>query len=177
MNKSKVGKPSKRMVDLVPLYRIEDGGRIATSYGYMNIVELCPRNLRNEDRIEQDDTVETLAEFYRSYKDDFKFIFMNFPAVTTLQQAHIQGKLNNTDHPFYREILEDKLEELEIVTREITDRECYIMFFAERDADYKRNMDLMERRLGNIFRLQEIDIEKKELVLSKIGNMNSTIIF
>ena len=78
----------------------------------------------------------------------------------------------------YLDLLNTRMEELEYLSKNRTEREYYLLFYAENADKYKENLSTINRILaeGSTLPLvKRIDREKIEEFLEKLHNKNSFI--
>jgi len=165
-----------RTTELLPLLRINDRGYIETKTGILDVFQILPKNIKAANMDEQERAIYLLTLFYRSYKDDFKIVSLNYPTVTTQQQEHIRYAISQTENETYKYYLKQMLYELKDIETRSFEREYYFFVFANSVTDYEDKLMIIDQQLGQVLTVEEIDTEKKEKILFKMNNLNSRII-
>lgn len=142
---------------------------------YMDIIQIVSIDLMNKS----DQEVEYLnlrwAKFYKTCAVDLKIISLNFPTNTGKQQKYIKYKLKNTKNPIYRYFLENKLEELISIEKNRSDREYYLMYFANSDEQLKDIRDIISSSLINYGLAEKMTKDKKVQIIYKFNNPNTAL--
>lgn len=142
---------------------------------YMDIIQIVSIDLMNKS----DQEVEYLnlrwAKFYKTCAVDLKIISLNFPTNTGKQQKYIKYKLKNTKNPIYRYFLENKLEELISIEKNRSDREYYLMYFANSDEQLKDIRDIISSSLINYGLAERMTKDKKIQIIYKFNNPNTAL--
>ena len=109
------------------------------------------------------------------YAADCKIIVINFPTDTKRQQQYFQHKINTTDNPLFKEILQTKYEELVDVNLYYTDREYYLMIFCPTYEKFFEARNTITVTLKNVGLISEIDTEKKIRIMTKLCNKATSV--
>lgn len=164
----------KLVSDIVPVVNFdEEHGFFTLENGLiMDMFKIRTRDLSSlhEDELEYDNL--TWDKMYRVYADDLKIVSFNFATDTSKQQKTLKHYLDNTKNPIFKELLEEKISETEIIHNNFKDREFCLMFFAKdyNELSSKKNnlYSLMSR--GNIPLLEYIENLKKKKIIYKLNN-------
>ena len=116
--------------------------------------------------------VNTLASFYRLYKNDLKFIGMNYPTNTKNQQAFLSLKLEQPGLEKYQDIINEKIATLQFLENNTTDRETFVMLFAKNEDHYDTLCKLLNR---SGLHIEQITAEKKANIIFQLNNMNKRV--
>lgn len=164
----------KQMTELITIKDYKEPYYILSNDRLMNILQVKTRNLSsaNKDEIEYYNLMFT--RLYKTYADDLKIIAINFPTDTKEQQEYIKHKIATTNNTIFNHLQKQKLAQLELIEKKRTDKEFYIMFYADDNLKYYDNLGIIQKNLGEV-NIIEIDREKKNQVLYKINNKNSSI--
>lgn len=124
-----------------------------------------------------DDEIENLvysnAKFLQKYPDDFKIIGMNYPTNTKQQQDFLSHMLKRPDLRQFSGALQKKLESLQKLEQNTTDRQAFLMVFAKDRGRYRELLRLLS---GNpCFVIKPVSREKKENIIFQLNNMNKKI--
>lgn len=114
-------------------------------------------------------------KFYKMFSSDCKIIGINFPTDTKRQQQHFQHMINNTQNPYFRQVLQTKLDELVNVNMYYTDREYYLMIFCENYEKYLDARHVISATLMTPNLVSEIPTEKKISIMTKLCNKSTSI--
>ncbi|MEQ6001460.1 MULTISPECIES: hypothetical protein [Bacillus] len=177
INKQKKTTVKRMVAELIPIIDISDEGyfELKENEGFFEIVQIDGKDIFSRNESEKAFDIRMLAQFYQAYHHCIKFTFMNFPVETHKQQEYIKKKLRENQNPFYEPFLHRKLEELEFLETNRTNREYFLFIFAP-------NKDLLKDRVNSSIRLIETTLpvyrlsdEKKIEFLFKLNNQNSKI--
>lgn len=138
----------------------------------IDILQVRGKSLYNSSDSEIESQIEILAYFNRRYKTDIKFLGMNYPTNTKNQQAFLTYKQNQPELEKYEEIINAKLEMLQYLEQNTTDREAFIMIFAKNENHYSELYTLLKR---SGFRVDSMSREKKENIIFQLNNMNKMV--
>lgn len=145
--------------------------------GYLDIMEIEPRDRDNlqDDAVTFD--VYTMASFYRLYSSDIKFITLNFPISTEPQQEYLKYIYQKTNDEVRRKWLLREIRELEKLDNTVKRREFYMMVFSATKEDVLKNRNEIIIRMGygKSRLVKEMTDRKKIEILRKICNMNTAI--
>lgn len=151
-------------------FQYEDGS-------YMDVYQIHAKDLVNSnvDEIEMD--CFQWAKFYKTYGLDTEIVTMMFPCDTGRQQQYWKNKLKKNRNPYFRDMLEVKINELAFREKHATAKEFFLLFFYENADQIANAVNTIDATLG-IGRgglLNAISIKKKKQILRKFGNKNSMI--
>lgn len=166
-------KKDKKILELIPIKEYREKFFILKDESLMDFMQIKTKNLASakEDEVEYD--ILKFARLYKTYDDSLKIIGLNFPTDTKKQQQYLRHKINNTESPEHILFLEHKLNELEWLEKNRTDREYYLMFFAPDELKFRDNRNIIQNSLKDLVEI--IPLEKKLQVLFKINNKNTAI--
>lgn len=163
--------------DLLPLcdYDEENECFIAT-YGTMDILQLRSKNLYALNEQEMVREIRGLWKFFRSYSPDIKFMALNLPVNTLIQQQYIDHRIGQTQNPVYLYYLKQKKWELQLLEKNRVNREYFIFIFAKNAQSLLDRKRSVKKKLQANLAPSEISLEKKISVLYKMSNQNSKIL-
>lgn len=145
---------------------------------YMDILQIRCKDLENASGADLQSDIIAFQRLFNSYTDDLKIIGINFPIDTALQRKYLKRRIDQCRNEVYLELLNTKMEELEFLSKNRTEREYYLLFYAESEDKYKENLSTINRILaeGSTLPLvKRIDRIKIEELLEKLHNKNSFI--
>lgn len=166
---------SKTTVDLLPFVGIEKNIFYMRDNTYMDIFKFTTKDLISASASELDFDMIQFERFYKMYSPDCKIVGINFPTDTKKQQQYYLHKINDTDNPLFKEILQTKYEELVDVNTYCTDREYYLMIFCTTYEKYLEAKNIILVTLGNTNLISEISLERKIDVVTKMCNKATSI--
>ena len=166
---------SKTTVDLLPFIRVEKNIFYMRDDTYMDIFRITTKDLISASASELDFDMLQFEKFYKMYFADFKIVGINFPTDTKKQQQFYLHKINDTDNPLFKEILQTKYEELVDVNTYYTDREYYLMIFCKTYEKYLEAKNIILVTLGNTNLVSEISVDRKIDVITKMCNKATSI--
>ncbi len=162
--------PIRRYDSDLDCYVLSDGS-------YLDLIAIQSKDLVNapEDDIQFD--CGQLTRFLNLYADDLKLISMNFPVNTSVNQAFLKAKMEQTNHPRERAWLQLSISELQKLDRHTSKKEFFLMYFADSadTLDNHRNTIIAALQTGRDGLVQFLSAEKKHQILFKMNNMNTPI--
>jgi len=161
--------------DIAPYVDITANGYIELSddAGFLEIVQLTSKDIFSLNEEDKNKNIYTLAYFFQWYLDDLKIIPLNFPVDTSVQQQHIMRKMENSTKREYLPHLQERLEELQFIEQERTNREYFMLIFGEDELTLQRKTKHVERLLHLVLPVIHLEEEKKISILYKLFNLNS----
>lgn len=174
--KQKEDKPiiKKSIADIIPVIDLSASGFIELRNGeFMEILQLSTKDVYSLNEEDKNLNIYSFAFFLQSYLEDMKIVPLNFPVDTTIQQQHIQRKLERTDNQLYVPFLKKKLEELRFIEKNRTNREYYLFLYSESEFTLKNKAIQVERLLQRTTPISLLSEEKKIAILYKLNNLNS----
>ena len=174
--KQKEDKPiiKKSIAYIIPVIDLTANGFIELRNGeFMEILQLTTKDVYSLNEEDKNLNIYSFAFFLQSYLEDMKIVPLNFPVDTTIQQQHIQRKLERTDNQLYVPFLKKKLEELRFIEKNRTNREYYLFLYSESEFSLKNKAIQVERLLQRTTPISLLSEEKKIAILYKLNNLNS----
>ncbi len=179
IKKIKKSKPPKikqknLTLDVIPMRNIsEEGYYITKENTIIDLYQIKCKSITQASDAEIENQISQLAYFYRRYSKDFKIIAMCYPTNTIVQQKFLQKKVldNANENQVY--FLQQKLYALEFLEANRTDKEFYIMLFADNQKQLRELKELLFSKSS--LTIISINEEKKNNLIFKINNMNSRI--
>ena len=136
--------------ELIPIRSYDDMlGAFVMQHGYMDIYGIRTYNMDALSPYEQDYIIMQRLRFQQNYEGELKMVSIVFPVDLTGQRMFLVRKYDSTDDPFVREIIEEKLRELERLEDKTIERDYYYMLFAEDEEGMRRNQVRIESLLQN----------------------------
>lgn len=161
--------------EISPIIDMTENGffELNNDEGYLDILQLTSKDVyaMNVDEIEKD--VVQFAYFNQWYTEDYKIIALNFPEDTSKQQRNTLKRLNNPAKPEYESFLQQKLNELQFIETDRTNREYFLFIYADDEYTLHSRVRNIKGILRNVFPIIQISEEKKINVLYKLFNLNS----
>ena len=165
----------KSTADLLPFVCVDKDIFYMSDKSYMDLFRIVTKDLVSASESEVELDMLQFEKFYKMYAQDCKIIGINFPTDTKRQQQYFQHLINTTESPVYREILQQKLEELVEVNLHYTDREYYLMIFCSSYEKYLEAKKIIKVMLITSGLVAEIPIEKKISIITKMCNKSTSI--
>ena len=165
----------KSTAELLPFVGIDKGLFLMRDNSYMDIFRIITKDLISASESEIEFDMLQFEKFYKMYAADCKIIGINFPTDTKRQQQYFQHKINTTDNPLFKEILQTKYEELVDVNLYYTDREYYLMIFCPSYEKYLEARNIITVTLKNVGLISDIDTEKKIRIITKLCNKATSV--
>ena len=102
----------KNTAELLPFICTHKGLFYMSDKSYVDIMQIVTKDLISASESEIEFDMLQFEKFYKMYAADCKIIGINFPTDTKRQQQYFQHKINTTDNPLFKEIVQTKYEEL-----------------------------------------------------------------
>ncbi len=174
MNLEKIFSFSDKKIDDILLIReYKHPYFILQNGNLLDFVKIKSKNLSSATNDEIQYDVLSFTRLYKTYADDLKIIGINFPTNTKSGQAYLKHKIKNCGNALFKELLIEKLHQLEWIEKHRTDREYYLMFYSSDELKYKDNLGVIEKSLASL--ISPLDEEKKMQILFKMNNKNTSI--
>ena len=170
-------KISKTTIDLLPFVKYNDKEDCfeMKNGGYMDLLEIRTKDLATASDDENDLDILCILKLLRTFSNDIKIISLNFPTNTKAQQQYVQHKIDNCRNEIFKRILETKLEELQFIESNKTDREFYLMFFSDTLNQHIDDLNVIFKSLNSRNLVMQLSKEKKLQIIYKLNNKNSSI--
>lgn len=165
----------KNLAEIFNITDFEDD-LIKTKSGYMNIFQIQSKDIYSFNSSESNTHISEFARFLRMYQGDIKLVVMNFPVNTYKQKRYVVGRQNKIESDVCKDILDQKLIELENLERKRKNKEFYIFTFSKDLKEEEDNRLLLKRTSSPVFTIDEVDINKKKQILYKLNNQNSKVL-
>lgn len=154
-------------------YLTQENYFITNQNTILNLFQIQGRCYYDASDEEIENLVYSNAKFLQKYSDDFKIISMNYPTNTRQQQDFLSYMMQREDLQKFSDMLQKKLESLQALEQNTTDRQAFVMVFAKDKGHYQ---ELLRLLYGNpYFVIQTISREKKENIIFQLNNMNKRI--
>lgn len=175
--KDKKVKISKDTIELLPFVKYNDDENCfeMKSGKYMDLLEIRTKDLGTASDDENELDIYCIVKLLRLFANDIKIISLNFPTNTKMQQQYVQHKIDNCRNQIFKNILENKLEELQFIEKNRTDREFYLMFFSDTVNQHTDDLNIIVNTLNSRNLCLQLNKEKKLQILYKLNNKNSSI--
>lgn len=163
------------MSKLIPIKCIEDDKFKMQDDSYMDIVQIVTKDLNSASESDLEALIAAWARMYRTNGFDIKLVSLNTPTDTRGQQHYIQKKIAQNKVPIYDYILREMETQLENVQETRTDRQYYILLFAESQDDYFYALSRISQTLIYNDLSRKMSLPAKLAVLEKLNNKSQTI--
>lgn len=163
------------MSKLIPIKCIEDDKFKMQDDSYMDIVQIVTKDLNSASESDLEALIAAWARMYRTNGFDIKLVSLNTPTDTRGQQHYIQKKIAQNKVPIYDYILRGMETQLENVQETRTDRQYYILLFAESQDDYFYALSRISQTLIYNDLARKMSLPAKLAVLEKLNNKSQTI--
>lgn len=171
--KKKMQKPSdqKKILSVFPIRDYIDSGDffITDEHTIINLFQIQGRSYYDASEDDVEDLVLNNEKFLQKYADDFKLIGMNYPTNTKQQQKFLSYMLQRPDLEKYSDMLTEKLQTLKALEQNTTDRQAFLMIFANDKEHYGELLRLL--RNNPYFVIRPLGREKRENILFQLNNM------
>lgn len=163
------------MNKLIPIKCIEEDKFKMPDDSYMDIVQIVTKDLNSASESDLETLIAAWARMYRTNGFDIKLVSLNTPTDTRGQQHYIQKKIAQNKVPIYDYILREMETQLENVQETRTDRQYYILLFAESQDDYFYALSRISQTLIYNDLARKMSLPAKLAVLEKLNNKSQTI--
>ncbi len=174
MNKKESSVP-KSTLELLPFVCFDKDIFYMKDKSYMDIFQITTKDLIAAPDSDVEFDMLQFEKFYKMYAFDCKIIGINFPTDTSRQQQYYQHRISLTENPVFRDFLNRKYEELVDINLNYTDREYYLMVFAENYEKYLEAKNIIKVTLMYTGLVKEISSERKIKVITKLSNKSTSI--
>lgn len=165
-------KIKKSTLDYIDFLSIKDNKFIKHKDGsFIEILEIVPLNLNNINPDFKQSLIDKNSNFYLSYSNDVKLIYINYPNDFSKQKQFLINKIEKEENKFKRYMLKLKLEEFEILENFKYKKSFFLLVFGNSEIDLIENI----KRIKDTFplKLEHTNKETKEKIYFKLNNLNS----
>lgn len=165
-------KIKKSTLDYIDFQTIKDNKFIKHKDGsFIEILEIIPLNLNNINPSFKQSLIDKNSNFYLSYSNDIKLIYINYPNDFSKQKQFLINKIEKEEDEFKRYMLKLKLEEFEILENFKYKKAFFLLVFGNSEIDLVENI----KRIKDTFPLglKHTNKETKEKIYFKLNNLNS----
>jgi len=166
----------KTMNELIPIraynkklecFELVDGS-------FFDIIQIQCRDLNSIGLTEVDNDNKSFARLWRLYANDLKLVSMNFPIDTSQQQSYFKKVLKRTENPEYKSRLITQLEMLNLIEN-YQENQFYFFGFWDSEAEMYEQRTKIFSLLGQRQLVEKISQEKKEKIIFKFNNKNTSL--
>ncbi|XCP83583.1 hypothetical protein ABXS75_10860 [Roseburia hominis] len=117
-------------------------------YAYMDMLRIRTKDRTGMDQ--EDITFDNISwqRFYLMYTEDIKIIALNFPVDTKVQREYYSRRIAKTKNPVYQKWLNKELAIYNNISVYKTNREFFLMIFAESIKQLNENLAVIDQTLG-----------------------------
>ena len=165
-------KIKKSTLDYIDFLSIKDNKFIKhKDGGFIEILEIVPLNLNNINPDFKQSLIDKNSNFYLSYSNDVKLIYINYPNDFSKQKQFLINKIEKEENKFKQYMLKLKLEEFEILENFKYKKSFFLLVFGNSEIDLIENI----KRIKDTFplKLEHTNKETKEKIYFKLNNLNS----
>lgn len=165
-------KIKKSTLDYIDFLSIKDNKFIKHKDGsFIEILEIVPLNLNNINPDFKQSLIDKNSNFYLSYSNDIKLIYINYPNDFSKQKQFLINKIEKEENKFKQYMLKLKLEEFEILENFKYKKSFFLLVFGNSEIDLIENI----KRIKDTFplKLEHTNKETKEKIYFKLNNLNS----
>lgn len=165
-------KIKKSTLDYIDFLSIKDNKFIKHKDGSLiEILEIVPLNLNNINPDFKQSLIDKNSNFYLSYSNDVKLIYINYPNDFSKQKQFLINKIEKEENKFKQYMLKLKLEEFEILENFKYKKSFFLLVFGNSEIDLIENI----KRIKDTFplKLEHTNKETKENIYFKLNNLNS----
>ena len=165
-------KIKKSTLDYIDFLSIKDNKFIKhKDDSFIEILEIVPLNLNNINPDFKQSLIDKNSNFYLSYSNDVKLIYINYPNDFSKQKQFLINKIEKEENKFKQYMLKLKLEEFEILENFKYKKSFFLLVFGNSEIDLIENI----KRIKDTFplKLEHTNKETKEKIYFKLNNLNS----
>lgn len=166
------------VAELIPIVKYDEQlecFEMRSGEKYMDMVQVVTMDLIGINEQEKAYLNMQWAKFYKTCAADIKIVALNFPTDTSEQQRYFEHKIRKCKNSIFRNELENKLSELIYIEKNRTDKEFYMMVFADSEQKLKDIRDNILSVLGSNNLIVPMERNKKEMILYKYNNPNTAL--
>ena len=169
----------KSITELIPIRYYDQtlNAYVLDDNSYMNLIKINTKDIYSESEEEREWDNMRFSKLYQTYPGELKFIILNFPTNTSVQQEYWKHKISMTANPILRRQQEEKLYQLEWLQSNSTKREFYMLYYAADKEELKKatNDILVVMGTGRDGLAESLSQTKKHQILFKISNKSAQI--
>ena len=139
--KEKAARPvsTDKILSVFPIrdYLESEGYFLTCDKTIINLFQIQGKSYYDASDDEIENLVSSNARLLQRLDDDIKIISMNYPTNTKKQQEYITYMLSKPELERYTEMLTEKLESLQALEQDSTDRQAFLMVFAKDKGRYE----------------------------------------
>ena len=163
----------KKILSVFPVRDYQDGFFLSADDRIIDLFQIQGRSYYDSSDEEFNVMVDDFSKLLRKYSRDMKIFAMNYPTNTKMQQAFLSYKLKQPELEKYEDLIQEKLSALRDLEKTTTDREAFIMLFANNKSQYDSLCGILSK--VKAFEVKQISQEKKENILFQLNNMNKCV--
>lgn len=169
----------KSILDILPIayYDSSIDAYVLKDGSYMDFFKVNTKDIYSASEDERMWDNLKFTKLYQTYPGDLKYITLNFPTNTAVQQEYWRHKIEITSNPIMKRQQEEKLFQLEWLQKNSTKREFYLFYYAKTKEELKKAYSdiLTVMGTGRDGMLEILSQTKKHNILFKIANKCSQI--
>lgn len=169
----------KSILDILPIayYDSSIDAYVLKDGSYMDFLKVNTKDIYSASEDERMWDNLKFTKLYQTYPGDLKYITLNFPTNTAVQQEYWRHKIEITSNPIMKRQQEEKLFQLEWLQKNSTKREFYLFYYAKTKEELKKAYSdiLTVMGTGRDGMLEILSQTKKHNILFKIANKCSQI--
>lgn len=169
--KKKVYVP-KSTLDILPYVGISDD-YIQLKNGYCDLMRIQGYDLYSLNEDDRNRLIYSRTSLFRSFGPDIKEIAINYPSNTKEQRYYWTLKKQKVKNPLYLEFIDRKLYELEYLEKHKTDRQFYIVVFADSIEQLDERKNQVISTLQSTLSILLTSKAQKEKILFILNNPNT----
>jgi hypothetical protein len=162
-----------KVVKVHPVRGFKNEHCIQLKNGFTDYFEIKGLNLESLQDTEKVSAILAYSFFLRKYHEDFKLIFMSFPANTRKQIELVTKKIKTTNDPLLYDAQVERRNELTTIQKSLLHQEFYVQIFGKTEKKLDENRRLLLSCSRKEFDIIELPAVKKLQILYKLGNLNS----
>lgn len=141
---------------------------------FFDIIQIQCRDLNSVGLVEVLNDNKAFVRLLRMYANDLKIVGMNFPIDSSVQQQYFKKVIKRTENPEYLKELRTQMEILSLIENHF-ENQFYFFGFWETEEEMRKQRDSIFSLLEQRQLVEEISQEKKEKILYKFNNKNTSL--
>lgn len=143
----------------------------------LDIIQIKSHDLEHITESEKLFVIYNWQKYYMLHQEDIKIVILNYPCELETNLNYLYKKMKNAKNTIIKNGLLAKIQELEYLEENAFELEFFIMIFAEDITDYTEKIGNYQGTLFTIGYANLITNDKKERLLYKLFNMNTSTKF
>lgn len=160
--------------DIAPIVDVTDTDFFEMRNGeMMEILQLTSKDIYSLNESDKDNDIYALAHFFQAYLPSVKFVPLNTPVNLEIPKRNVMRDIRRNRNPYFLPHLEKKLQDLEFLENNRTDREYFLFIYGNDERALLENRAHAKKLMARSNPIIELTLEKKISILYQLANLNS----